>query len=540
MPIAIAQGSLAIISGALMKGFVSGFSSIHPWLKVLPWTPTVLVGAAMASVALRGVCSIALRTFARARSVELEHGLRNRILSVPSQLQFRARPRHPDHGVQTDADAGDGQLESFESERLAVATEGVTRVVGALDEGWLRAFLAFLELLVLVGVLFSFAKVPALLSLLCFLVLAELLWRRERKRRHSEDERVTRSTKLLASLEDLVWNAKIYEVFGESSRARERCAGAARKVADIETSGMLRKVRASTLNELLAMVVLGSLIANADSRTFGMLPPERVAPFAICFLLCYRPLRDLVDAQAVMAMGEAWAKRIQQFLGETEEGPLLRAGPNRAEKGEIVDPSSDAFEAGPLEVSGLRLPYGSREPISFAVAPGEILAVTGPNGIGKSSLVAALLGFLPTSEGTMCWGALSLAEDPARRPFAWMPQMRATLAGTVRENLFLGEETEAIRLLPDMVRDRFDQEARTLSMGEQAVVAFWRAVLSKKKPILLLDEPTVSLDEERVQAMFGWIENAAREKRTVVVVTHDERLLLRCHRVLRLTHRSFP
>ena len=140
----------------------------------------------------------------------------------------------------------------------------------------------------------------------------------------------------------------------------------------------------------------------------------------------------------------------------------------------------------------------------------------------------------------MCWGALSLAEDPARRPFAWMPQMRATLAGTVRENLFLGEETEAIRLLPDMVRDRFDQEARTLSMGEQAVVAFWRAVLSKKKPILLLDEPTVSLDEERVQAMFGWIENAAREKRVVVVVTHDERLLRRCHRVLRLNHPTLP
>ncbi len=62
MPIAIAQGSLAIISGALMKGFVSGFSSIHPWLKVLPWPPTVLVGSAMASVGLRGVCSIALRT----------------------------------------------------------------------------------------------------------------------------------------------------------------------------------------------------------------------------------------------------------------------------------------------------------------------------------------------------------------------------------------------------------------------------------------------------------------------------------------------
>jgi ABC-type transport system involved in cytochrome bd biosynthesis fused ATPase/permease subunit len=176
------------------------------------------------------------------------------------------------------------------------------------------------------------------------------------------------------------------------------------------------------------------------------------------------------------------------------------------------------------------------------VAPGARVALTGPSGSGKSTVLAALLGFVVPTAGTVAAGGQVLGSDPNRRDhFSWLPQRPHLFNATLAENLRLGAPEasddelravlEAVGLTDFMaglgagLETAVGHDGLTLSAGERQRVALARALL-RPAPVLLLDEPTASLDPPTVArlavAIEPWLSG-----RSVVVAAHEPTLLPR-------------
>ena len=163
-----------------------------------------------------------------------------------------------------------------------------------------------------------------------------------------------------------------------------------------------------------------------------------------------------------------------------------------------------------LQVDGLAVRYGETTAlrgVSITVARGEVIALIGANGAGKSSLLNALLGLVPTAAGKIRCGATPLDGMPTRARIAaglaLSPEGRRVFPDlSVEENLDLGDlgrDLPRRRARRDAVCDRFPrllerrlQRAGTLSGGEQQMLAIGRALMADPS-VLLLDEPTLGL-----------------------------------------------
>ncbi len=198
---------------------------------------------------------------------------------------------------------------------------------------------------------------------------------------------------------------------------------------------------------------------------------------------------------------------------------------------------------------------GRRRPaldaVSLVIRPGERILVTGPSGAGKSTLLALLLRFAAPAAGTIQAGGADLAaigDDRWRTQIAWVPQQPHLFAGSVTDNIALGQPAaspeairEAARLagaaefieaLPGGYQATLGERALRLSAGQRQKIALARAFL-RDAPLLLLDEPAAHLDPASTRQIVAAIETALAD-RTVVLVSHGPGLAPVASRVIRL------
>lgn len=191
---------------------------------------------------------------------------------------------------------------------------------------------------------------------------------------------------------------------------------------------------------------------------------------------------------------------------------------------------------------GYRLP-DERElfhSVSFEVTAGEAVAIEGPSGVGKSTLLALLGGLLAPTHGSV------IVSTETAIPFAWVLQSLNTLAArSVLANACVGHllddepkeltrsrALEALELLA--LKPLAEKRARSLSGGELQRLTVARALVSSR-PIILADEPSNQLDRRNAQLVMQALVRAADSGRAVVIVTHDRAALPDHCRVLRLT-----
>jgi branched-chain amino acid transport system ATP-binding protein len=196
-----------------------------------------------------------------------------------------------------------------------------------------------------------------------------------------------------------------------------------------------------------------------------------------------------------------------------------------------------------LELDGVEARYGPVQAlrgITLEVAEGEVVAVLGANGAGKTTALRAISGTVRRS-GRISFGGKPLHGGPeavARAGIAHVPEGRGTFTElSVLENLRLGAYTRRERnVRADVdrvaewfpwVRERSGQQAGTLSGGEQQMLALARALMARPK-LLLLDEPSLGLAPMIVREIFRIVsELNEREGLTVLVVEQDARIALR-------------
>jgi ABC-2 type transport system ATP-binding protein len=193
-------------------------------------------------------------------------------------------------------------------------------------------------------------------------------------------------------------------------------------------------------------------------------------------------------------------------------------------------PSTDTAtrDAPTLVVQGLGKRFGDREAVrgvSFEVARGELLAIIGPNGAGKTTLLSMLAGIRKPDSGTVKQGGPN-----AERRIGWVPQNTAVYAKlTVAQNLRLFARLEKVTELDAVVdrmleqtalTERADDELSSLSGGNRQRVNIAVGLLGDP-PVLLLDEPSASLDPRQRQRLWGFITGLTERGTSVVFATHD-------------------
>ena len=197
-----------------------------------------------------------------------------------------------------------------------------------------------------------------------------------------------------------------------------------------------------------------------------------------------------------------------------------------------------------LEVNGLRVSYGGIQAvrgISFHVSEGEMVALIGANGAGKSSTLRALARLLEPAGGNVRYRGKELLQVPAHclvsEGIALVPEGRGVFPRmTTLENLYMGayarnekaavaRDLEHVLGLFPRLRERAQQVAGTLSGGEQQMLAIGRALMSKPR-LLLLDEPSMGLAPIMVQKVFEVIRTVASEGMTILLVEQNAKLAL--------------
>jgi branched-chain amino acid transport system ATP-binding protein len=201
-----------------------------------------------------------------------------------------------------------------------------------------------------------------------------------------------------------------------------------------------------------------------------------------------------------------------------------------------------------LEVQDLEVRYGGIQAvrgISFSVNPGEIVAMIGANGAGKSSTLRAIAGAIPHAGVIRLGGEVIRTVHPeeiVRKGLSLVPEGRGIFANlSIEENLRLGAWTnreefdvnlEKVFGLFPRLRERRDQMAGTLSGGEQQMLAVGRALMSRSK-ILLLDDPSMGLAPKLVLDIFAILRDINKAGVTLLIVEQNAVM------ALRLAHRAY-
>ncbi|MCX4989810.1 MULTISPECIES: thiol reductant ABC exporter subunit CydD [unclassified Streptomyces] len=289
----------------------------------------------------------------------------------------------------------------------------------------------------------------------------------------------------------------------------------------------------ATISVALVAVTIGMRLVHGEMDLYVGLVILVLAPEA------YLPLRQVGAQYHAAAEGLAAAEEIFSVL----ETPAPRSGSLHVPVGEI------AFEG-----VTVRYPGRSADAVSdvtFTVEPGETVALVGPSGVGKSTLLNVLLGFVEPTGGRARAGGVDLAEaDLAewRSKIAWVPQRPHLYAGTIAENVRLARpdaDDAALRralvdagaagfvdALPDGADTVLGEDGAGLSAGQRQRLALARAFLADR-PVLLLDEPTASLDGATEAEVVAAVRRLA-VGRTVLLVVHRPALLGVADRVVRL------
>lgn len=204
-----------------------------------------------------------------------------------------------------------------------------------------------------------------------------------------------------------------------------------------------------------------------------------------------------------------------------------------------------------LEVRDLAAAYGDLGALSgatLAVRPGEIVALVGPNGAGKSTLLKCITGLLRPRSGAILWEGRDLlalhAHEIVEHGLALVPEGRRLFGQmTVEENLALGAfslharaekraSLDRVYEIFPVLRERRRQLARTLSGGQQQMVAIGRALMTAPR-LLMLDEPSLGLAPRIVESIFETLTTVNRSGLSVLLVEQNVRA------ALRLAHRAY-
>lgn len=294
--------------------------------------------------------------------------------------------------------------------------------------------------------------------------------------------------------------------------------------------------------ELFSAFAVALIIWHGGGKVIGeQLSLGSLVAFISYIQMFFKPIRDISEKYNIMQSAMASTERILEFMDHREEIPEPR-NPVRPSKVE-----------GHLAFDGVSFAYHEDHPVlhdvSFQVKPGEMVAIVGATGAGKTTVVNLIERFYDPDEGAIYLDGIDIrkwSKRELRSQIGLVMQDVFIFAGTLKENISLGRDevdrevmdravTQAnadrfIQRLPDGLDHEIGEGGSTLSAGERQLLSFGRSLAYGPK-VLILDEATSSVDPETERLIQEAISRIT-EKRTTLVVAHRLSTIRKADRIL--------
>jgi ATP-binding cassette, subfamily B, bacterial len=424
----------------------------------------------------------------------------------------------------------------------------LTSDVGRMLDGITAVATTFLpDALMLLGVLvllLVFDPVLALIGLAVVPLLGALAVRQRRRIRAVQQDARAEAGRLAASATDLLRNVRAVQAFGRADRASEVFGAHNKAVLDVELRAVQVSARWTPVADVVLAVGSALVLFFGGRRVLdGVLSTGELLVVLSYLRSLYSPVRGLTRLSAVLARARVSAERVQEVLDCPEavvDRPDAVPAPKLVRDVRFEDVAF-SYEPGHPVLDGFDL----------RIAAGETVCLFGPSGLGKSTLLHLLLRLYDVDAGRVSIDGVDIRDctlRSLRERFAFVPQDPWLLDATVAENIAFGNQhatrddviaagraaqvDEFIDRLPNGYDTPLGESGVRLSGGQRRRVAIARAAISPA-PMVLMDEPTASLDPRSARAVVEAIRTTTTH-RTVLLVTHDSDLAAIADRVVTL------
>jgi subfamily B ATP-binding cassette protein MsbA len=388
----------------------------------------------------------------------------------------------------------------------------------------------YLKVVILVGAMFYMDPRFAVLILIFMPIAWFVLSRQRRKMRKSTTKSLQETGDLSSLITQTLRGMRIVRAYRQEDREEARAASAVNRALEFTMRGTRARALSSPSIELLTGFGFALAIYFAGTKGVrGDLTLGHFMGFMTAALLIYTPLKSAATLQTQLQEGVAAASRVFGVI----DRPVTLI--------ELADAKPLSIEKGAIEFRNVSFSYEPANAVlkgvSLTVPAGRTVALVGPSGSGKSTMVNLTLRFFDPDHGAVLIDGQDIKHatiDSLREATALVTQDPVLFDDTIRANIAYGskpiDEAQVIAAaeaaaahdfimgLPRGYDTRVGEAGGLLSGGERQRIAIARAIY-KDAPILLLDEPTSSLDSEAEAKVQAALEGLMRG-RTVLMIAH--------------------
>jgi ATP-binding cassette, subfamily B, multidrug efflux pump len=438
--------------------------------------------------------------------------LRNEVAEKLTRLPLRYFDEHPRGDI------------------LSRVTNDIDNIASTLQQSLTQIITSVLTVVGVLAMMFTISWLLAGISLLTVplsVVITIMIAKRSQKQFAAQWER---TGVLNGHIEEMHTGRAIVKVFGhegesirEFDRENERLFQASFKAQFM--SGIIQPSLGFVSNlNYVAIAVIGGVKVASGTMSLG-----DVQAFIQYSRQFTWPITQLASIANVMQSAVASAERVFELLDEQEEAP------------DVAEPIRLAKSRGHITLQGVSFRYKADTPLiqdlDLDVQSGQTVAIVGPTGAGKTTLVNLLLRFYEIDHGKILVDGVDtcqMTRDDLRRLFGMVLQDAWLFGGTIRENIAYGKENATeeqissaaeaahvdhfVRTLPDGYDTVLDDDSTNVSAGEKQLLTIARAFLADPE-ILILDEATSSVDT-RTEVLIQKAMAKLMENRTSFVIAH--------------------
>ena len=385
--------------------------------------------------------------------------------------------------------------------------------------------------------------VPVLVPV--FFVILKLLGRRlrilARKVRRAE-------TRLMWMGETDLDMLPAIKAFATEPHHRTKYHEAIEKARRLNLSQMRLSAFVGPMVALIAgLAAIAILLVGSEAVAEGARSPGELFAFLLYAALLTRPVSGLADSYGAFQAARGTLARLEAVFAKPVEPGY--GAPQRLDRA-----------TGAITFANVTFAYPGRPPVltdlDLAIAPGEVVALTGANGVGKSTLIRLLLRYYDPQAGQIMLDGVDIAEvqvQDLRRQFGYVPQRPLLFNGSIRDNIAFGADADdpaainrAVQMaqaadfiarLPRGLDTEIGDDGIRLSGGQQQRIALARA-LYRDPPIYIFDEATSMYDLEG-EAAFVEACIQSLKGRTVIIITHRPASLALAQRIIHASESGF-